>query len=107
MLSINVPIDDYIEKTFKINEEDMVILPRRKNKEIKNVSLDISLSDPNGIKNIDNEIISALSDGYINGYIESHKDITKTLLRLNYSYNEIKNITGLSQDSISKIEHEI
>ena len=72
MLSINVPIDDYIEKTFKINEDDMVILPRRKKEEIKNVSLDISLSDPKGIKNIDNEIISALSDGYINGYIDKH-----------------------------------
>ena len=90
MFSINIPIDDYIDKTFKIQEEELVILPRKKE-----------------YNNIDKNIMNALSDGFVNGYIECCKDLTKTLLRLNYSYDDIIEITNLSIESIYKIENEL
>ena len=101
MFNINIPIDDYIDKTFKI-QEDMIILPRKKDGR-RTLNISMSLDE----KDIDNNIINALSDGFINGYIESCKDLTKTLLMLNYSYDEIINITNLSIESIYKIEDEL
>ena len=106
MFNMSIPIDDYINKTFLIKEEDMIILPKKKNEERKCINISMSLKDNNNsLKNID--IICALSDGYINGYIECCKDITKNLLLLNYSYDDILNITGLSLDSINNIKNEL
>lgn len=103
MFNINIPIDDYIDKTFKIQEEDVIVLPKRK-KDNKSIYLSISLDDS---KDIDDNILYALSDGFINGYIECCKDLTKTLLRLNYSYEDIHEITNLKLESIYKIENEL
>ena len=103
MFTINIPIDDYIDKTFKINEEKNIILPKKINDDKKSINLTISFEE----NNEKNEILNALSDGFVNGYIESHKDITKSLLKLNYSYDDIKDITELSFESIQKIENEL
>ena len=103
MFNINIPIDDYIDKTFKIREEEMICLPKRINDNRKTINISI----PSKEINIDNTIIDALTDGFINGYIESHKDIAKDLLKLDYSYEDINYITGLSFESIYKIENEL
>lgn len=104
MFNICVPIDDYIDKTFFIKKEELIILPRKKEENTKTINLTMNLNDDPSFKNIDGDILSALTDGFVNGYIESHKDIIKELLKLNYSYNDICNITKLSQESIEKIE---
>ena len=104
MLSINVNIDDYIDKTFFIKKEDMVLLPKKKGDVKSAVTLSI---DSDVFNSIDNDIFCALSDGFVNGYIESHKDITKNLLKNDYSYDDIKDITNLSLESIYSIENEL
>ena len=45
MFTINVPIDDYIDKTFKINEENMMVLPRKVNENKKEINLSFNLND--------------------------------------------------------------
>ena len=108
MLTVNVPIDDYIDKTFKIQEEDMIVLPKRVNDHKKEINISLNLEDSNNsLKDIDGDLLSALSDGFINGFIEGYKDITKKLLELEYSYDDIQEITNLSLESINIIENEL
>ena len=107
MFNISVPIDDYIDKTFFIKKEKMIILPRKKDDERKTINLNFSLEDSNILNNLNKDILNALTDGFINGYIESHKDITKELLKLDYDYLDIGEITGLNQNSILKIKDEL
>lgn len=107
MITLNVPIDEYIDKSFLIKEENLIVLPKRKEEHYVNdkcINLSMSLNETNESKD---DILCALSDGFVNGYIESHKDIAKELLKLNYSYDDIKIITGLSINSIYKIENEL
>ena len=107
MFNISIPIDDYIDKTFFIKKEELIILPKRKDEKKKMLNLSMDLDDNKVLKSIDDDILTAISDGFVNGYIESHKDITKELLILNYSYDDIIDITGLTLDSIKKIENEL
>jgi len=107
MFNICIPLDDYIDKTFFIKKEEMIILPRKRDENKKTVNLSFSLDDANTLNNINDDILNALTDGFVNGYIESHKDITKKLLKSNYSYDDIINITGLLSESINKIKNEL
>ena len=108
MLSLSIIIDNYIDKTFKIQEEDMLVLPKRIDEEGKELNLSLNLKDDKkSLKDIDGDILSALTDGFINGFIEGHKEITKKLLELEYSYEDIEMITGLKINSIKKIENEM
>ena len=107
MYNISIPIDDYIDKTFKIHEEEMICLPKKNDDNRKFINISMSIDDHNNINNIDDEIMNALTDGFINGYIESHKDLIKELLKLDYCYDDIIDITGLSVESVIKIENEL
>lgn len=104
MADITIPIDNYINKTFKIKEESMIILPKKNNEVRKELNITFDLENS---KDINSEVLNALSDGFVNGFIEGYKDIATNLLKYNYSYEEIKKITKLSYDSIKIIEDEI
>lgn len=108
MLHVKIPIDDYVNNTFKSREEDMIILPRKANNKENSLEITLDLEDEEDkLSNIDGELISALTDGFANGFIEGLKYVSKNLIKEDFTDNFIMKITGFSNKSIIVIREEL
>ena len=108
MLHIKIPIDDYVDTTFKSRKEDMIILPRRVNNNENSLEITLDLEDEEEkLSNIDGELLSALTDGYANGFIEGLKYVSKNLIKEDFTDSFIMKMTGFSNKSIIYIKEEL
>ena len=109
MLHIKIPIDDYVDSIFKSRKEDMIILPRKANEKSNN-SLEIELDledEEDKLSNIDGELISALTDGFVNGFIVGLKYVSKNLIKEDFTDDFIIKLTNFSSKSLKIIKEEL